>query len=340
MISPRSVSYGEPEGHPRLREVVADYLVRARGVRCGPDQVLIVNGSQQALDLASRVLLESGDTVLMEEPSYHGARICFEAVGAQIVSVLVDGDGLRTDELPSRADRTRLAYLTPSHQFPTGATMCLHRRLKLLEWAESVDAFVFEDDYDSEFRYEGRPIQSLQGLDEQGRVLYAGTFSKIMFPALRIGYLVLPPALVPGFRAAKWVTDRHTPTLNQETLADFISEGHFERHLRRARKRHAGRRATILEALREEFGENVEIQGESAGIHLVAWLRDTSEVQLDGIIRRGLDAGMFATSVAPFYRTKPPGAGLLLGYTNVTEARITEGVQLLARLWRERRSVA
>ncbi|MFQ5529142.1 MAG: PLP-dependent aminotransferase family protein, partial [Gemmatimonadota bacterium] len=174
MVSPRSVSYGDPEGHTRLREAVADYLVRARGVRCRAEQILIVNGSQQALDLAARVLIDPGDAVLMEEPTYHGARVCFEAVGATIVSGPVDIHGLQTADLARRAGPARVAYVTPSHQFPTGATMCLYRRLELLDWAASAGAVVFEDDYDSEFRYEGRPIQSLQGLDEQGSVIYAG----------------------------------------------------------------------------------------------------------------------------------------------------------------------
>jgi GntR family transcriptional regulator/MocR family aminotransferase len=224
-----SLRYGPSAGIPKLRVAIADYLRRSRAVACTPEQVVVVNGSQQALDLAARVLVDPGDAVVIEEPHYQGARKVFQAAGARLVPVPTDAEGLDPSKLPidADADGARLLYVTPSHQFPTGATMTLCRRLALLAWAERAGVYVLEDDYDSEFRYEGRPVESMQGLDRAGRVIYAGTFSKVMFPSLRVGYLVLPQPLVEPFAAAKWLTDRHTPTLEQEALADFLAEGHF-----------------------------------------------------------------------------------------------------------------
>src|SRR5436309_10489439 len=269
--APASLGYGPPEGHLPLRQALADYLPRARGVQCRPEQIVVVNGSQQALDLAARVLLDPGDSVVVEEPHYLGARRAFLAAGASLVPVPVDADGLDPARLPRPAGHVRLAYVTPSHQFPTGAVLSLPRRLALLAWARRAGAWVIEDDYDSEYRYEGRPIEALQGLDQGARVLYVGTLSKVLFPALRLGYLVLPEPLVPPFVRAKALTDRHTPTFEQEVLADLIGEGHFERHLRRTRTRNAAGRAALLDALGGYLGNRVEVGGANAGVHVVAW---------------------------------------------------------------------
>ncbi len=233
------LDYGPPGGNVALREAICAHLRRSRAVICDPSQVIVVNGSQQALDLIARVLIERGDRVAIEDPSYQGTREVLLAAGARLFPVAVDRDGLNPSKLPPSA---RIAFVTPSHQFPTGATLPLARRLELLEWAKRRNALVVEDDYDGEFRYEGQMLESLQGLDREGRVIYIGTFSRTVFSALRIGYLIAPRALVPAFTAAKWLCDRHTATLEQQTLAEFISSGMYERYLRRVRRRNAARR--------------------------------------------------------------------------------------------------
>jgi GntR family transcriptional regulator/MocR family aminotransferase len=328
--SVRSLRYGPPEGYEPLREAIADYLRRSRAVVCEPEQILIVNGSQQALDLAARVLLDPGDWVVIEEPHYQGARQVFLAAGARLLTSVVDADGLDVSDLPRAAASARLAYVTPSHQFPTGAIMSLARRLALLAWAERADAYVLEDDYDSEYRYEGRPVEAVQGLDRSGRVIYVGTFSKVLFPALRLGYMVLPKPLLQPFLAAKWLTDRHTSTLEQEMLTDFIREGHFERHLRRSRMRNAARRSTLLEALATYLGSRIAISGANAGIHLLVWLHGTRPDHIDELINRAARAGVGLYSVMPYYLTPPCRAGLLLGYGAMTEDDIRAGIQRLA----------
>ena len=329
-VSVQALHYGPPEGYAPLRETIAGYLQRARAVVCTPEQILVVNGSQQALDLTARVLLEAGDRVLIEEPHYQGARQVFLAAGARLMTVPIDAEGLVTTELPDAAAAVRLVYVTPSHQFPTGAIMSLVRRLALLQWAETAAAYVLEDDYDSEFRYAGRPVEAVQGLDRGGRVIYVGTFSKVLFPALRLGYLVLPPPLVPLFTAAKWLTDRHTSTLEQAVLTDFIHEGHFEHHLRRSRTRNAARRATLLDALDRHLGTRVEVSGANAGVHLLVWLQDVTPQQLGACIDCAARAGVGLYPVTPYYLMPPPRAGLLLGYAAMAEDDIRAGVQRLA----------
>jgi GntR family transcriptional regulator/MocR family aminotransferase len=329
------MGYGPAEGVPTLRRVLADYLRRARGLACTPEQVLVVNGSQQAIDLAARVLLDPGCRVVIEDPHYQGARRVFHAAGARVVAVPVDAEGLDVRRLP-RAD-VRLAYVTPSHQFPTGVVMSLPRRLALLDWARRARAIVLEDDYDSEFRYEGRPIEALAALDGGVRVLYVGTLSKVLFPALRIGYVVLPPALVEPFRAAKWLADRHTATLEQEALAEFIGEGHFERHVRRARTHHAARRIALLDALRECLGDRAEVVGANAGVHLLVWLRGVAAEALPAIVDRAAAAGVGVYAVSAYYARPPSRAGLLLGYGSLEAREIQDGIRALARVLDEAR---
>ena len=272
-LSNRDLDYGPPAGSPELRAAVARYLQGSRGVRCSADQVVIVHGSQQAMDLATRVLLDPGDTVLLEEPFYPGARGVFLAAGMRVVTAPVAADGIDLGELGPAGQRARLAYVTPSHQFPTGAIMSVTRRLALLAWAEDAGAYVIEDDYDSEYRYGGRPIEALQGLDRAGRVVYVGTFSKLLFPALRLGYAVVPEALVKPFVAAKALADTGGATLEQLALADFIREGHFERHIRRSRIVNGAHRAALLEAIERHLGDRVEVSGANAGLHVLVWLQ-------------------------------------------------------------------
>jgi GntR family transcriptional regulator / MocR family aminotransferase len=327
----RTLRYGRAPGFEPLRRVLADYLTRSRGLACTFEQVIVVNGSQQALNLVAKLLLDAGDHVAVEEPCYQGARNVFVAAGARVVPVPVDGAGLDVSRLP-RSGRVRFVYVTPSNQFPLGGLMPLTRRLGLLRWAEARGAHVLEDDYDGEFRYEERPLQAVQGLDRSGRVLYVGTFSKVLYPSLRLGYLIVPPALVPTVAALKFLTDFHTPTFEQEVLAEFIAEGHFEQHLRRSRSRNASRRAALLEALRETFGNRIEICGANAGVHVVVWFRDYRSSQLVDIIKRAAHAGLGIYSVKPFYMRQPRLAGVLFGYASLTERDIRAGIRLLREI--------
>jgi len=330
--NPVSCGYSAPEGVPELRTAIAGYLERSRGVVCRPDQVLIVTGSQQALDLTARVMLNPGDTLLMEEPHYVGARMVFLAGGARIVTAPVDSDGIVTDAVTRHAN-VRLVYTTPSHQFPTGAILSLPRRLALLAWAVQECAYIVEDDYDSEFRYDTRPVPAMQGLDTGDRVIYLGTFSKVLFPGLRVGYMVVPDTLLEAFRRAKWLTDRGTPTLEQEALADFIAEGYFERYLRRARSRNAERRAALLDALAEHFGERVEVVGENAGIHVLVWLRGVPMSRVPSLIERAAKAGVGVYGTATTYLEAPREAALLMGYAALSERQIRAGIRGLAIAW-------
>ena len=328
-LSVGDLDYGPPAGSPQLRAAVAAYLQGSRGVNCTADQVVIVHGSQQAVDLSARVLLDPGDHVLLEEPFYPGARGVFIAAGMRIVTAPVAADGIDVSGLGAAGQRARLAYVTPSHQFPTGAIMSVARRLALLTWAEEAGAYVIEDDYDSEYRYGGRPIEALQGLDRAGRVIYVGTFSKLMFPALRLGYAVLPEPLVKPFVAAKALADTGGATLEQLALADFIREGHFERHIRRSRIANGAHRAALLEAIERHLGDRVELSGANAGLHVLLWLNQTP-ARPQTVLERVEAVGVRVYPVTPFYVTPPKRFGVILGYASLTERQIGEGVRRLA----------
>jgi len=329
-VTLRDLDYGTPEGLPALREAIADYAGRARAIACTPDQIIVVNGSQQALDLAARALVDAGDVVLMEEPHYRGARTVMRAAGAKIETIAVDDHGLRTDELAGRRTPSRLAIVTPSHQFPTGAVMPLGRRLELLSWARRSEACIFEDDYDSEYRYSGRPIEALAALDDSGCVLYAATFSKVMFPSLRLGYMILPERLIEPIRSVKALMDTGGPNLAQAALVDFIREGHFERHLHRTRMRNASRRAAILDAIERYLGGRAQVSGINAGLHLMLWLRDLPASRSRELRMRAARAGVGVYSVDPFYLNPPKHLGLLLGYASMREKQIAEGIRRFA----------
>ncbi len=330
--SKASMGYGPPEGYGPLREALADHLRRYRAVVCSPDQIMITGGSQQALDLTARLLLNPDDCAVVEEPHYLGARQVFLTAGARLIPAPVGPEGLDVAALPKPADAAKLAYVTPSHQFPTGVIMSLSRRLALLEWAERAGAYILEDDYDSEYRYGGRPIESIQGLDRAGRVIYMGTFSKVMFPALRVGYLVLPEGLIEPFRAAKWLADRQAATLEQEALADFIVEGHFERHLRRSRERNASRRAALLKALSDYLGDRAEVSGANAGVHLLVRFGGMGWKDLDVLIGRAEKAGVGIYSASRYYLKPPRRAEVLFGFASLNEKTIRSGVRRLAEL--------
>jgi GntR family transcriptional regulator/MocR family aminotransferase len=316
--------YGPAGGSIRLREGICAHLRRSRAVVCDPSQVIVVNGSQQALDLVARVLVEAGDRVAIEDPSYQGTRAVLLAGGAELLPVGVDREGLNPEKLPATA---RLVFVTPSHQFPTGAILPLARRIALLEWAKRKNALVVEDDYDGEFRYEGQPLESLQGLDREGRVIYIGTFSRTIFSSLRIGYLIVPTQLVTAFQAAKWLCDRHTAALEQETLAEFISSGMYERYLRRVRRRNAARREALLESIEKYLGNRVELTGDGAGAHIVLW--PERRVAEEQVITRAAARGVGVYGTSPYFLKKPSRTAILLGYSRMREAEIREGIRRL-----------
>jgi GntR family transcriptional regulator/MocR family aminotransferase len=275
--------------------------------------------------------LNPGDRVLMEEPHYTGARCAFQAAGAELVFSPVDDHGMRIPKPVPGKRACRLAYVSPSHQFPTGAVLSIERRLELLAWASRLGAFIVEDDYDGEYRYDGQPLQALGGFDRHGSTIYVGTFSKILFPALRLGYLVLPQSLVEPFVATKAVADTGTAALEQLALADFIDAGHFDRHLRRTTAANAARRKALVAALRQQFGDRVEICGGNAGLHVFAWLQGKNGGSIADASERAEKAGVGLYTADPFYAKPPDRTGFLLGFAGVRERDIREGIRQLAR---------
>lgn len=321
----------DPMGYGPLRDAIATYLTQARAAQCHPDQILITNGTQQALSLSTQLLVSPGDTVALEEPSYLSARRIFVSQGANLHPIPVDGEGLDVDILADAAGPIRLVYVTPSHQFPTGAVLSLPRRLALLAWAQRQGALILEDDYDSEYRYGGRPIPALQGLGSGQSVLYMGTFSKVLFPSLRIGYMVLPPALVPIFSQAKWLADRQVPTLEQAVLADFIAEGHLERHIRRMRSLYDQRRQAMVTALQTYFGTRATILGDKAGLHMM--VRFQTKMPDAELIDRAEQVGVGLISAAPQYLGNSPGHEFIFSFTELDDAAISTGIETLASLF-------
>ncbi|MDA7415902.1 PLP-dependent aminotransferase family protein [Xenophilus arseniciresistens] len=330
-----SLGYAPAEGELALRRALQGYLGRARGLACDADQVVVVHGSQQAIDLCARLLLQAGDSFVFEDPGYLMARRCFEATGAQCLAVPVDAQGLQTDALP-RGAGARLAYVTPSHQFPWGGVLPIHRRVALLQWAQREQAWIVEDDYDGEFRYGQRPIEPLQAIDTQGRVIYVGTFSKALSPQLRLGYLVLPQCLVAAFRQAKRLTDRHAPVLEQRALATLIDSGAYERHVRRVRRENERRRAALLEAVARHLPPGATVSGSSAGLHVVLWLPDVPQAAEAALVAAARQAGVGVYPLSPLYAPPPATAkatarpaGLVVGYASLSPAQIDEGMRLL-----------
>jgi GntR family transcriptional regulator/MocR family aminotransferase len=283
--------------------------------------VVIVNGSQQGLDLCVRLLLERGDEVAFENPGYQGANRIFQAYGARLRPAAIDGDGVVIGDLGAKA---RLVYVTPSHQFPTGVSMSLARRLELIEWARAQAAAIIEDDYDSEYRYNGAPLPSLQGLAHGVPVIYIGTFSKVMFPGLRIGYVIAPAQFIAAVKRAKWLADRQTSILDQAALTDFIREGHLERHIRRMRRLYGRRREVLVDSLARHFGDRAKVRGDAAGMHLMVRFED------DGIEERAVNAKVLLMSASGYYLTKPVQGEFIFGFSSIGERTIREGVKRLA----------
>ena len=330
----RLMRYGDPMGSRPFREAIAEYLRTSRAVRCEADQVMVVSGSQQALGLAARVLLEEGSPVWVEEPGYRGARDVFRLRNARLIPVPVDAEGLDVSAGIEQCPDAAAVYVTPSHQYPLGMVMSASRRFQLLDWARRSGSWIVEDDYDSEYRYESQPIAALQGLDRDDRVLYVGSFSKVLFPALRLGYLVLPRDLVGRFAAVRDATDIFPPTFPQAVAADFIREGHFARHLRKTRALYRERRATLVDALHRELGDAVEVQGDEAGMHLVASLARRLDDH-DAAVRASR-RGLWIMPLSSCYLGPTARRGFVLGFAGADAATIRNAVRTLRALLRDR----
>lgn len=324
--------YGSAAGFEPLRQAVAEYLARLRGVNCSSEQVVIVSGMQQALDLLSRLLLRQGDEVLVEDPGYTDAIELFRTYGARLTALTVDEDGFPVEEiLPG--GQVRFAFVTPSNQFPKGGTMPLPRRLAILQWAHQSNALILEDDYDGELRYSEHPVAALQGLDEEGQVVYLGTFSKVLFPALRLGYVVLPWSLLAPFIRAKELVDRGAPTLTQAAVADFITEGHFERHLRRLRKEYGDRRRLLVHEIEKNIPNQLRYSKVEAGLHVMLYLPD--RLDETRMIRMAAEAGVGVYPGRPYHFTESPPPSILLGFSGLSNRQIVKGVRILADVMRK-----
>jgi GntR family transcriptional regulator/MocR family aminotransferase len=320
---------GDPSGYAPLREAAADYLGRSRGVICSADQVVIVAGTNQSLDLVARLLIQPGDPVWIEDPGYVGTVDVLRAAKARLVPVAVDAHGLDPAVGHRLAPRAKAVYLTPAHQFPLGMTMPLERRLAVLEWARRSGAHILEDDYDSEFRYSGRPVPALQGLDPQGSVIYMGSFNKVLFTSLRLGYMVVPDRLIDPLRALRSSLDRFSPTLEQATLCDFIAEGHFSRHLGRMREIYAERLLVLREAIGKHLAGAVELPPIEAGLHIPAHLLNgANSLALE---QRLNEAGVETMAVERFALRRKDINALLLGFAAFEPRAIRKGVEQMAK---------
>ncbi|MDU9411473.1 PLP-dependent aminotransferase family protein [Pseudomonas sp. zfem005] len=334
--SPARLGYGDPAGDWQLRELIAAYLRNGRGLHCDPAQVIVTCGAQQAISLCAQLLVEPGDRVAIENPGYRAAGHAFSVAGAQLAGIPVDADGLDTAAL-ERAGDCRLTYVTPSHQYPTGVTLSLARRLELLDWAERHDGWIVEDDYDGEYRYSGTPLAPLAALDRQGRVLYVGTFCKIAFPALRLGYLVLPPALVEPFARRRALDMRHSEIGTQAVMAEFIAAGHFQRHIRRMRAAARSRRDALLAGWPVDIPGCAPMPAVEAGLHLC--VRVDSLARERELIAAAEQAGVELNGLSSYWLPgeEPPvdnRAGLVLGFAAVPEAEIAKALAALRKAWR------
>ena len=329
-VSAKLLAGGETLGFRPLREAVAEYLNTSRGVKCTADQVLIVSGAQEGLDRTARLLLNPGDHAWIEDPGYPGAAAVLRSVGAKICGVPVDTEGLAVERGVRRWPRPRLLYVTPAHQFPLGVTMSLRRRLALLEWAREAGVVIFEDDYDSEYRYSGRPIPALQGLDRAGVVIYGGSFTAVLFPALRLGYLVVPAEMIDIFAAAQSVSTHHPPLLGQSVLCDFIREGHFARHIRRMREIYAERLEVLSKAAREKLNGLVEISPIEAGLQTVGWLKQGRRAETAARAAAQRNVELVPLSGYAWGDTDP--TGVVLGFAAVEPKELKRGVDELARI--------
>ncbi|HLJ47369.1 MAG TPA: PLP-dependent aminotransferase family protein [Bryobacteraceae bacterium] len=330
-----SVNYLHPAGDAGLREALAAHLRISRGVDAGPDQILIVNGSSQALDLVARVLIDERDTVIIEDPNYRVARDIFLSSGARLLPIRADPLGLRTSELPPDSCAVKLAYVTPSHQFPSGGVLSRERRQALLTWAGRTGAYIVEDDYSSEYFYGHPPIEALQGIDRRGLVIYVGTFSRILSPSMRLGYLVLPKALVVPFLHAKHLVDCHSAALPQQILADFIRAGYLAPHVRECRTRKANLRAALLDSIARYLGPRAKVRGADSGVHLVLSLPDLPPNRIPPLCAAAGARGLRIYPASPFYLTPPNQSEFIMGYAAMTVEKIVAGIRVLGVLLRQ-----
>jgi GntR family transcriptional regulator/MocR family aminotransferase len=327
-VKSADLNYGDAAGFLGLRAAIAAHVVLTRGVTCTADQVIVTGGTQQAVDLASRVLLDENDAVWIEDPGYLGSRAAVAAAGARLVPVAVDDQGLSVVDGRRRAKDARMACVAPSHQYPLGVTMSLSRRLELLEWAAKTGAWILEDDYDSEFQYGGGGVPALQGLDAAGSVIYMGTFSKILFPALRLGYLIAPVGLVDVFRAGMTLMGHGLPTLPQVTMARFMDEGHFIRHLRRMRDLYAERNGLFREEVAARFAGALELIGTATGLHVTGRLATGLDDQR--ISAKAASEGIAVPALSRYAMEASDLSGLVMGYAHLTPARIRAGMVALS----------
>lgn len=332
----QALLHSPPQGMAPLRRAIADYVNLERGARATPERVLVLTSSQQALTLCATVLLDAGDRIFIEDPGYHGARKAFEAAGLQCVPVPLDADGLQVEHLHQAAaapgESPRALFLTPSHQFPTGATLALDRRLAVIEWARQRQAWIIEDDYDSEFHYAGKPTACVQGLDPHERTIYIGTFTKSLFPGLRIGYMVLPPPLVAPMTVARTLLDGHSAPIPQLTLARFIEGGHFGAHVRTMRAVYAERRDMLAQLVRQHLAEFVEPRVPAGGMQMPCVLiRDISEREAVASAQR---AGIDLLGLTGLHASARHQAGFLMGFAAHAPHELEVAVKKLARVLR------
>ncbi|HXJ84187.1 MAG TPA: PLP-dependent aminotransferase family protein [Candidatus Methylomirabilis sp.] len=324
------LGYSDPQGLPQLRQTVCEYLRAARAVRCDPDQIIVTTGTQSAIDLAIRILLDREAEVWVEDPCYPVTYQALETAGVRIRHVPVDAHGMDVRAGMRIAPRARAAFVTASHQFPLGVALTMPRRLDLLAWAREVGAWIIEDDYASEFRYSGRPLASLQGLDDAERTIYVGTLNKALFPGLRLGYMVVPPSLLRAFRSARYLIDRQPSSLEQTVVAEFMRQGHFASHLRRTRLLYRNQRDALVAELARRAGDHVEVDVPDQGMHLIAYVRDPrSDTTIEAAARQ---RGIAVRAIRPMYKKARPRSGLMLGFSGFSCEAIRAAATRLAKI--------
>jgi GntR family transcriptional regulator/MocR family aminotransferase len=320
--------YKKSAGNWDLRAAIARHVGVSRGVSGSPEDVIVTNGAQQALDIVARILLEPDNVIAMEDPGYPPAKHLFQSLGARVIGVPVDGEGLVVEALPKKA---RAVYVTPSHQYPLGVAMSLTRRRALLAWAERNNAVIIEDDYDSEFRFGGRPLEPVQTLDSVGRVVYVGTFSKTMLPTLRLGFVVVPPSLQEAAHKARFVCDWHTPTIAQNALARFIDDGVFARHIRRVSSTYRERHEILTDTIERNFADHLQLIPSTTGLHVAAYARTASVDRIDAIASRAFDHDVAIQRLSTFSVEGKPHAGVVLGYGAIGTTQMAEGLRRLRK---------